>query len=125
MELEVGMYVRFKDKRGNTYIRKIIDIPKDNRYASIYIDKEANYTNHLSFKNVLKTSHNIIDLIEVGDYVNGVQVIDKEIDNLNEKYLQCGVGDYVICTYNSNEIEDVVTKEQFSAMEYKVESEVK
>ena len=65
MELTPNMYVRFKDKGGNTYIRKIIDIPKDNRYASIYIDKEANYTNHLSFKNVLKASHDIIDLIEV------------------------------------------------------------
>ena len=127
MELEVGMYVRFKDKRGNTYIRKIIDIPKDNRYASIYIDKEANYTNNLSFKNVLKASHNIIDLIEVGDiisyeYPTGLGMISYEnVTILPEllNTLQNGENNH------EYKIKSIVTKEQFEAMEYKVESEVK
>ena len=128
MELEVGMYVRFKDKRGNTYIRKIIDIPKDNRYASIYIDKEANYTNNLSFKNVLKASHNIIDLIEIGDYVNGSKVIDisiigkdkekwvwvEQMEDTDNKYGDDYVG------YNNEQIKSIVTKEQFEQMAYKV-----
>ena len=118
MKLEVGMYIRTKDGK----IAKFIKYEEE--------DKEELITDYYEYstiwiKDVIEASHNIIDLIEVGDYANGVQVIDKEIDNLNEKYLQCGVGDYVICTYNSNEIEDVVTKEQFEAMEYKVESEVK
>ena len=113
MKLEVGMYVRYKTLSNRIKIAKIIEIDKkvldlDNKDCTTekYIIGEA--------------SHNIIDLIEVGDYVNGVQVIDKEIDNVNEKYLQCGVGDYLICVYNSNEIEDVVTKEQFKAMEYRL-----
>ena len=45
MKLEVGMYVRFKDKRGNQYIRKITSVNikyPDRRYAGVYIDKDAN-----------------------------------------------------------------------------------
>ena len=127
MELKPNMYVRTKDG----YIDKILLV----EYAE---EKRQQYPNHPSKKhwrdkilllkagywrttqNIIKASHNIIDLIEPEDYVNGVEVIGKEFDNFNEEYLQCGVGDYVICTYNSNEIEDVVTKEQFSAMEYRL-----
>lgn len=126
MKLEVGMHVRFKDKRGNTYIRKIIDIPKDNRYASIYIDKEANYTNHLSFKNVLKASHNIIDLIEVGDYINGSRVIKvEEVENypdlLNVKIEKSDFRYDVHETIFEKDIKSIITKEQFEQMAYKVE----
>lgn len=74
MKLEVGQFVRFKDKRNITYIRKIREIPQDNRYASIYLDKEANYSKGLSLKNIIKASYNIIDILEVGDYVNGMEV---------------------------------------------------
>ena len=118
--MKVGDYVRFKDKRGNTYIRKIIDLPQDIRYGAIEIDIEANYSNMLSPKNIIKSSPNIIDLIEVGDYVNGVEVIDKRINNLNEEYLECGVGDYVVCTYETKDIISTLTKEQFESMEYKI-----
>lgn len=122
MKLEPNMYVR-----TNKGIAKIVEIfDKENEpyygvkyrtdtFLEIYYDSE-----YIGDEDISKSSHNIIDLIEFGDYVNGIQVIDKEIDNLNEKYLQCGVGDYVICTYYSNEIEDVVTKEQFSQIAYKV-----
>lgn len=41
MKLEVGQFVRFKDKRGIEYIRKIVGIPEDNRYASLCLDKEV------------------------------------------------------------------------------------
>lgn len=126
MKLEVGMYVRFKDKRSNTYIRKIIDIPKDNRYASIYIDKEANYTNHLSFKNVLKASNSIIDLIEVGDYVNELPVEGyyTRYDEEKDDYIKIGIvtlEDYWKGTFTSVEdIKSIVTKEAFESMEYKL-----
>ena len=52
-----------------------------------------------------KSSPNIIDLIEVGDYVNGILVTIRMIDNL-EMYF--------------NDIKSIVTKEQFKSMEYKV-----
>ena len=114
MELTPNMYVRYKTLSNRIKIAKIIEIDK----KVLDLDNKDCTTEKYI---IGEPSHNLIDLIEPGDYVNGVQVIDKEIDNLNEKYLQCGVGDYVICTYNSNEIEDVVTKEQFSAMEYKID----
>ena len=118
MKLEVGQFARLK----SGYICKIINI-NDFREPNMKYGVEANYLKDVMFigdDDILKASHNIIDLIEPEDYVNGVEVIGKEFDNFNEEYLQCGVGDYVICTYNSNEIEDVVTKEQFSAMEYRL-----
>ncbi len=39
-ELRENMYVRFKDKRGIKYIRQIVKIPEDNRYASLYLEKK-------------------------------------------------------------------------------------
>lgn len=64
MEIRENMYVRFKDKRDNHYIRKIIEIPEDKRYASIYIDKEANHSKGLSPKNIIATSYDILDLLK-------------------------------------------------------------
>ncbi len=118
MKLEVGMYVRFKDKRGIEYIRKIVNIPEDNRYASLYLDKEANYSYGLSPKNVIKASYNIIDLIEVGDYVNGLPVTKtSEYFSTHEKYIEL----YGTCSNWENEdIKSIVTKEQFESMEYRI-----
>lgn len=70
---------------------------------------------------MINCSYNIIDLIEVGDYVNGVEVIGKEFDNFNKEYLQCGVGDYVICTFEVKDIKSILTKEQYENNCYKVE----
>jgi hypothetical protein len=65
---------------------------------------------------VLKSSPNIIDLIEVGDYVNGNKVLDREdyllwvFDNEEQDTLY----------YNEEDIKSIVTKEQFESMKYKV-----
>lgn len=71
---------------------------------------------------ITKHSFDIIDLIEVGDYVNGYRV-DNIVDNLDDK--RCS---YVICNryvgemqrFKVSEIRGIVTKEQFEEMEYKV-----
>ena len=63
-----------------------------------------------------KSSHNIIDLIEIGDYVNGYEVTSKD------QFLGFGNHDWYM---TNDEIKSIVTREQFEAMEYKVESEVK
>ena len=117
-KLEPNMYVR--TKWG--YICKIINI-NDFRDPNMKYVVEANYLKDVMFigdDDVVKASHNIIDLIEPEDYVNGVEVIDKEFDNFNEEYLQCGVGDYVICTYEVKDIKSILTKEQMEQMAYKV-----
>ncbi len=126
MKLEVGQFVRFKDKRGIEYIRKIVEIPEDNRYASLYLDKEANYSHGLSLKNVIKERFNIIDLIKVGDYVNGSKVI--KIENV-ENYpdlssVKIEKSDFRYGVYETvfeKDIKTIVTHEQMEQMEYKVE----
>ena len=119
MKLEVGQFARLK----SGYICKIINI-NDFREPNMKYGVEASYLKGIMFigdDDILKVSHNIIDLIEPEDYVNGVEVIDKKFDNFNEEYLQCGVGDYVICTYEVKDIKSILTKEQMEQMEYKVE----
>ena len=124
-ELKVGNYIRSKDKKGVQYIRKIIDLPKDTRYGSIVVDKDIHNVKWISKKNVLKVSENIIDLIEVGDYVNGylVKDIDYAFDDvvMNNKnarrvpYIDCNKNNYI------EDIKSIVTKEQFESIKYEVE----
>lgn len=122
MKLEVGQFVRFKDKRNITYIRKIREIPQDNRYASIYLDKEANYSKGLSLKNIIKVSYNIIDILEVEDYVSTVTgecaVIAGVYNDINsKKYLRlCNC----IGEYYEDDIKTVITHEQIEQMSYKI-----
>lgn len=61
-------------------------------------------------------SENIIDLIEVGDYVNGQEVIEVRKQD-GKIYLMTG---YVPQTYIKEEIKTIVTHEQFRSIEYKV-----
>ena len=133
MKLEVGQFVRFKDKRGIEYIRKIVEIPEDNRYASLYLDKEANYSHGLSPKNVIKASYNIIDILEVGDYVNGYKV-EEVNNNLNEHKGICNSLDTYLWVVNDldefeeivifeKDIKSIVTKKQFESMEYRIGDE--
>ena len=111
--MKVGDYVRVKNTEKD-YI-EITQIKK------FYLDEFVDYRdNDYSVNEIIKSHPNIIDLIEVGDYVNGVEVLEKQIDELNEEYLQCGVGDYVVCTYETKDIKSILTKEQFESMEYKV-----
>ena len=61
---------------------------------------------------------NIIDLIEVGDYVNGYYVGLIDVDNFdeeatNKKYLLCG-GTAIF----EEDIKSIVTKEQYKSIEY-------
>ena len=123
MKLEVGMYVR---SIINGIIGKITDIENievlnekrevlirggkryilDNNYNRGFCDTE---------KNSVITSHNIIDLIEVGDYVNGCKVLQ-----ITNSYVEVASYYEDYRTYAYNEIKSIVTKEQFESMSYKV-----
>lgn len=123
MKLEVGMYVRTPFG-----IRKIKNIKKDNGYGKprvkvIELDRHLHttfkfdyefYTDEKVIKEC-KASHNIIDLIEVGDYVNGYEVKYKMKSLLGFEDGQDG--DWYISNEN---IKSIVTKEQFKSMSYKV-----
>ena len=119
MKLAVGMYVRTKNGiyKINGYI--------NNNYTQkfTYIDNKG-VSNILEKDEVIKASHNIVDLIQVGDYVNGekvIRVIPQDI---------CGdeVLDYQHIFVNDKEvfkeeIKSIVTKEMFSSVEYRMETD--
>lgn len=66
---------------------------------------------------IVKTNHNIIDLIEVGDYVNGLKVIDIVE---NDIYISDYYAESYIGIVKVKDIKSVVTKEQFKNMEYRI-----
>ena len=82
-------------------------------------------TEYISEVDVLKASHNIIDLIEEGDYVNGYEVIEKPycyhdvcfVSVNSRESWGWGIGEMPM-----NEIKSIVTKEQFDSMKYEVDS---
>ena len=118
-KLEPNMYVRTK----NGIILKVNDIEDiyttDNIFVGMCIyDNEGHFINDVE---ITKASHNIIDLIKVGDYVNGEKVdyIDDCDGAMREYYYDyedasIDVGHYF------EEIKSIVTKEQFSSMEYRL-----
>ena len=72
-------------------------------------------------KYMVKSSPNIIDLIEVGDYVNGKKVIkiwEEPFGEFAGQIFTILEGEVTAPTIR--EIKSIVTKEQFSQMEYKV-----
>lgn len=113
MKLEVGQFARLK----SGYIVKVLNV-KDN-----WIETDTKFITRTFPKDFVKASYNIIDLIEVGDYVNGekvIRVIPQDI---------CGdeVLDYQHIFVNDKEvfkddIKSIVTKEMFANAEYKVET---
>ena len=107
MKLEVGMYVRTK------YGISKIDEDRRIEYGLMHPVVDI-----LKKEVIIKASHNIIDLIEIGDYVNGCLVV--------KKYEKCGYAEQCIkLKGKSNYFYDIhvcsiVTKEQFESMSYKV-----
>lgn len=115
--IEVGEYVRVDGKIGKVlgfcecdecqrrgYLEPIID------NINIYITK---YDKENGFEDI-KHSPNIIDLIEVGDYVNGELIEKADYDlYINSDFKQ----EY------AKHIETILTKEQYEANCYKLERE--
>ena len=126
MKLEEGMYVRFKDKRGSHYIRKITSVNTEypgKLYAGIYIDKTANNCNGVSLKNIINASRRLIDLIDKGDYVNGYKVLwvyNTETAKSEPLYVVIDNHDGGESRIMEKDIGDVVTKEQFNSRKYVV-----
>ena len=122
MVLELNEYIRTK----GGIIAKVIGV-QSGGIEKYYFDKEVidNFKEltQIGTENVvLKHSFNIIDLIEVGDYVNGYLVksvsdngVYIDIPFVDSESIGCGID-----LFRSNEIESIVTKEQFERMEYEV-----
>ena len=110
-EIEIGEYVRTRGKIG-----KLIRVERDDIDISLkwYVLDDGKYERYVNKPYIEKHSKNIIDLIEVGDYVNGYKITNK-IELLHNKVrLESGI--YAI----DGDIKSIVTHEQFASMEYKV-----
>lgn len=94
------------------------------------IDIQFKHFKHSIPKKNVISSPNIIDLIEIGDYVNGIKITDvydddKEVNDYNLKHKKClGTNvydeDFQEKLIYEEDIKSIVTKEQFESMEYKV-----
>ena len=117
--MKVGDYVR--TNKGN--VAKIVKITD----LTIICDHIIYPINYYGFNKQLrkeslkrlgvKSSPNIIDLIEVGDYVNGHKVFDKApgcvyIENIENKINHIPI--------TRDNLESVLSKELFESMNYKI-----
>ena len=113
MKLKEGMYIRYL---GN--IAKIIAVLIDGNSSSlnrVYVDNETVF-----FSEIEKASFDLIDLIEVGDYVNGKEVSDVMKNNDGDVTDIAYTEEVEGQSYSLMPIKKIVTKEQFNSMQYEV-----
>ena len=118
MKLEVGMYVR--TKKGT--IEKIIDKYEAPYGYKVVVNEDFRFKHyeHKYIKHIVKASHNIIDLLKEGDYVDGCYI--QEIKSVKNGVMKCLLdSDYeCISTIRNDEISKVLTKECFESIQYEV-----
>lgn len=124
MELEEGMYVR----TDSGYIFKLGYYDKKEKRWMYFVEEDW-YPVYESESELAKVSHNIIDLIQENDFVNGEKVSSIQYDGMGFEHIRCV---QTICkfddldnqfyteTYFNKDIKSIVTKEQFERMSYKV-----
>lgn len=125
MEICVNDYVRTNNgiirKVNNLFLNVVI---ADKPYIEFY-KEEVIESIAIGRNEIVKHSPNIIDLIEVGDYVNEHRVVDIMEDmktgelhlEMTSDYTNQEIGD---CTIYNKDIKSIVTNQQFSNIEYKV-----
>ena len=134
LELKENMYIRTKDG----IIAKVDYIDND----TIFFDKELyrTYGDSIDFlekdnlERIVKASYNIIDILEVGDYLNGFKVSKIERYDTNT-IIKIGNSTFNVLegekiytpSYDNNngyekieKLKSIVTKEQMEQMAYKV-----
>jgi hypothetical protein len=128
MELRVNDYVRTK-KRGfqPSQIARIKSMKKDSGYHNQYcIELDHNlipdFEFHIYEEDVDKSSPNILELLKVGDYINGKKIIkiwEEPSGEFAGQIFTILEGEETAPTIRT--IKSIVTKEQFSQMEYRIE----
>lgn len=121
--LKIGEYTRINGKIGK--VKDIVLNSNNYEDSGIYLENEKFILGKEEIYK-LKSSYNIIDLIGVGDYVNGYKVLDilKGFKILVDKLeLNTRDGNYYLKQFANNEIKSVVTKEVFRANEYRMETD--
>lgn len=108
-EIKAGEIARLRDGEI-TRIDKI----KENTFECMFKKIRCElYTNF-----IVKHSPNIIDLIEEGDYVNGIEVMGIYVPRDNWEPIQINVDSQTVKYFLVDQIKSIVTKEQFNQMKY-------
>ena len=134
-KIEKNMYVRTKD---GVIDKLIIDYKGTCNNPNCNCKHLSCVHNYYDEDDILKVSHNIIDLIEVGDYVNGYKIdyinLNCEtpflrsnqpyrVDNtLYSTLIEKGKNYNQPLHFYNEDIKSIVTKEQFDSMKYEVDS---
>lgn len=115
--MKVNDYVRTKDG-----IEKITDIKEwvnFQGYEKIITTDKNQYETLYEQSEIIKSSSNIIDLIEDEDYVNGYRVLN--VIDFNDDSKMLSLEKIYDSKITNEDIKSIVTKEQFKSMEYEVE----
>lgn len=126
MDIEVNEYVRTKDG----YIAKCIEIDTDFSVCGFDNTIRKNYGDKFDFlylediaKCVVKHSKQLIDLIEIGDIVNGKEVLDihkpRDLWEPTEIRVDSRYTNFIL----AEDIKTILTKESYMANCYKVGGE--
>lgn len=127
MKLEIGKFIR------TPYgIRKIVNITKDDGYGKpkvrvIELDRHLNTPYKFDYifytdENVIKkckTSYNIIDILEKGDYANGYPIYEI-VEYEDDTRAIVIADDNKSIIWKKQNIKSVITHEQMEQMAYKV-----
>ena len=124
--LKIGEYTRINGKIGK--VKDIVLNGNNYEDSGIYLENEKFILGKEEIYK-LKSSKNIIDLIEEGDYVNGSEVLNFENKYIEEKdkFICYGVITENCYLENANsfiiekKIKNILTKEQYENNCYKVE----
>lgn len=111
MKLEIGMFIR-----TNIGIEKILSVEPE---ANVLIAGIGTKQGFIQKKRVLKSSFNLIDLIEVGDYVNRYEII-ANIDEYEIGYFHQNGNFYTLL---GTEIKSILTHEQYNSNCYRIGSD--
>ena len=118
MDIEVGDYVRTKSGEIGIFV----EYRDDKFFCKIKI-KNTYYTPPIS--TITKHSKNIIDLIELGDFVNGNRVVDKYLYAGEKPVLETVGIEYNAYCLSEGDIREILTKEQYLQNCYTVERSFK
>lgn len=125
-EIKVGDYIRTEDGNIGTIKHKITVHENDkfirNEYRTSF--NVYYYTDNQMQECGWKIKNNIIDLIEINDYVNGYKVIkinEPSLANDYKRIIYCNECEGLYQGIFTNEdIKSIVTHEQFKSIEYTI-----
>ncbi len=126
MDIKLNEYVRTKDGHIAKYIKKLAkdEDVSDGMLFDSYIYEKHKLIRYKFLKEIIvKHSKQLIDLIEIGDFVNGYRVTDKYLF-AGEMLVLETKGNGTNCKYFcEKDIKTILTKEQYMANCYKVGGE--